>query len=78
MLVLHAKVQREGEVIHLVLGKLTGLSAALAAISEEKARFPLPQERGDEFHHGGGTQILETDPNSSLGTFISPICTSTP
>jgi error-prone DNA polymerase len=54
MLSVEAKVQREGQVVHLVVEKLTDLSAELAAISEEEAPFPLPHGRGDEFHHGDG------------------------
>ncbi len=54
MLLVEAKVQREGQVVHLVVDKLTDLSAELSAISEEAAPFPLPHGRGDEFHHGGG------------------------
>src|SRR3569833_3407186 len=55
MLLVEARVQREGQVVHLVVEKLTDLSAELAAISEEDAPFPLPHGRGDEFHHGGGS-----------------------
>jgi error-prone DNA polymerase len=54
MLLIDGKVQREGQVVHLVVQKLTDLSERLAAISEEEAPVPLPYGRGDEFHHGGG------------------------
>jgi error-prone DNA polymerase len=54
MLLVDAKVQREGQVVHLVVDALTDLSADLAGISEDEAPFPLPHGRGDEFHHGGG------------------------
>jgi error-prone DNA polymerase len=56
MLLVEAKVQREGLVVHLVVEKLTDLSEQLAAISEDEAPFPLPHGRGDEFHRGGGSQ----------------------
>jgi error-prone DNA polymerase len=54
MLQIEGKVQREGQVVHLVVDKLTDLSGRLAGISDE-APFPLPHGRGDEFHHGGGS-----------------------
>ncbi len=55
MLLVEAKVQREGLVVHLVVETLTDLSDRLAAISEDETPFPLPHGRGDEFHHGGGS-----------------------
>ena len=57
-----AKVQREGQVVHLVVEKLTDLSAELAAISEDEATFPLPHGRGDEYHHGGGSPDSRSRP----------------
>ncbi|TFF27538.1 error-prone DNA polymerase [Jiella endophytica] len=52
MLGAHGRVQREGEVVHLVVHRLTDLSALLAGIGERETPFPLPHGRGDEFHHG--------------------------
>ncbi|MAU97735.1 MAG: error-prone DNA polymerase [Fulvimarina sp.] len=52
MIAAHGRIQREGEVVHLVVHRLTDLSAALAGIGERDAPFPLPHGRGDEFHHG--------------------------
>ena len=52
MLAAHGRIQREGEVVHLVVHRLTDLSASLAGIGEREAPFPLPHGRGDEFHHG--------------------------
>jgi len=46
------KIQREGEVVHLVAHRLTDLSEALASVGERNHAFPLPHGRGDEFHHG--------------------------
>lgn len=54
MLLIDGRVQREGQVIHLVVDKLTDLSDRLASISEEETPYPLPHGRGDEFHHGSG------------------------
>jgi len=46
------RIQREGEVVHLVAHRLSDLSAELASVGDRDARFPLPHGRGDEFHHG--------------------------
>ncbi|ALJ12384.1 error-prone DNA polymerase [Sphingopyxis macrogoltabida] len=52
MLGVHGRVQREGEVVHIVAAKLVDLSPQLASLGERDAAFPLPHGRGDEFHHG--------------------------
>jgi error-prone DNA polymerase len=52
MIGVYGKIQREGEVVHLVAHRLTDLSAALASVGERDVAFPLPHGRGDEFHHG--------------------------
>ncbi len=52
MLGVQGRIQREGDVVHLVAAKLFDLSGQLAALSERDAAFPLPHGRGDEFHHG--------------------------
>ncbi|MBO0664433.1 error-prone DNA polymerase [Jiella sp. MQZ9-1] len=56
MLGAHGRIQREGDVVHLVVQKLADLSAKLASIGGREAHFPLPHGRGDEFHHGSPTQ----------------------
>lgn len=53
MIGVYGKIQREGEVVHLVAHRLTDLSAALASVSERDVAFPLPHGRGHEFHNGG-------------------------
>lgn len=50
MLAVRGKIQREGDVVHLVAHSLTDLSGELASVRE--APFPLPHGRGDEAHHG--------------------------
>lgn len=55
MIGVRGRVQREGEVVHLVVHHLTDLSPELASIGSREARFPLPHGRGDEFHHGSPT-----------------------
>ncbi|WCM27342.1 error-prone DNA polymerase [Sphingomonas sp. QA11] len=55
MVAVRGRVQREGEVVHLVAQRLTDLSAELASVGDRNGAFPLPHGRGDEFHHGSPT-----------------------
>ncbi|KYB45737.1 hypothetical protein AB664_34400, partial [Brucella anthropi] len=55
MMGVRGRVQREGEVVHIVVQHLTDLSHELASIGSRECRFPLPHGRGDEFHHGSPT-----------------------
>ena len=55
MIAVRGRVQREGEVVHLVAQRLTDLSAELGSVGERDEAFPLPHGRGDEFHHGSPT-----------------------
>jgi error-prone DNA polymerase len=55
MIAVRGRVQREGEVVHLVARRLTDLSAELASVGDRDSAFPLPHGRGDEFHHGSPT-----------------------
>ena len=52
MMAVHGRIQREGDVVHLVAQHLTDLSPALASVGDRDVVFPLPRGRGDEFHHG--------------------------
>jgi error-prone DNA polymerase len=52
MMAVHGRVQREGDVVHIIVHKLTDLSADLASVGHRDAPFPLPHGRGDEFHRG--------------------------
>ncbi|MGH7842281.1 MAG: error-prone DNA polymerase, partial [Candidatus Binataceae bacterium] len=52
MMAVDGRIQREGEVVHLVAHRLTDLSNALASVGCRDTIFPLPQGRGDELHHG--------------------------
>ncbi|MCC7428117.1 MAG: error-prone DNA polymerase [Alphaproteobacteria bacterium] len=54
MLAVRGRVQREGEVIHLVSRRLTDLSPLLEQIGARAEPFPLPTGRGDEARAGGG------------------------
>jgi error-prone DNA polymerase len=52
MISVQGRIQRQGDVVHLVANHLTDLSADLAGVGERDDGFPLPHGRGDEFHHG--------------------------
>src|SRR5215207_6089159 len=56
------KLQREGQVIHVIAEHLVDLSGLLGAVGERNAIFPLPHGRGDEAKHGSGP-----DPRDALG-----------
>ncbi|MCJ8056977.1 error-prone DNA polymerase [Shinella curvata] len=54
MLAINGKIQREGDVVHLVAQRLFDLSEDLSRLGERDEKFPLPHGRGDEFAHGNG------------------------
>jgi len=54
MLAVRGRIQREGEVVHLVAYQLADLSAELASVGSRDAIFPLPHGRGDQVTHAGG------------------------
>ncbi|ACA18837.1 DNA polymerase III, alpha subunit [Methylobacterium sp. 4-46] len=54
MMAARGRVQREGEVIHLVAEHLIDLSDLLAQVGGRGAPLPPPGGRGDEARHGGG------------------------
>jgi hypothetical protein len=54
MLAVKVRIQREGEVVHLVASQLTDLSAELATVGSRDAAFPLPHGRGDQVRQAGG------------------------
>ena len=49
MLAVRGRIQREGEVVHLVAYQLTDLSAELASVGARDAVFPLSHGRGDQY-----------------------------
>ncbi|MCV3243475.1 error-prone DNA polymerase [Mesorhizobium sp. ZC-5] len=55
MLSVRGRIQREGDVVHLVARHLKDLSGELASVGERDAGFRLPHGSGDEFHHGSPT-----------------------
>ncbi|MBF9232190.1 error-prone DNA polymerase [Microvirga alba] len=53
MVACRGRVQREGEVIHVVAEHLIDLSDLLRSVGERDEPFPLPHGRGDEAKTGG-------------------------
>ncbi len=53
MVAVWGRIQREGEVVHLVARRLTDLSPLLGSVGERDTEFPLPHGRGDQIRHGG-------------------------
>jgi error-prone DNA polymerase len=53
MLGVRGKLQREGEVMHIVAHDLTDLTPMLRSVGDRE-EFPIPHGRGDEAKHGGG------------------------
>lgn len=68
MLCVRGRIQREGEVVHLVAQRLRDFSAELAAVGQRDRPFPLPHGRGDEFHHGSPTPDPRDLPPKGLRT----------
>lgn len=54
MMAINGRIQREGEVVHLVAQQLFDLSGDLIGLADRDTEFRLPAGRGDEFGHGGG------------------------
>jgi error-prone DNA polymerase len=55
----HGRIQREGEVVHLVAHRLTDLSGELASIGDCDVPFPVPQGHGDGVKHDGSPDSHE-------------------
>jgi len=62
MLAVRGRIQREGEVVHLVAHQLADLSADLATVGSRDAAFPLAHGRGDQVKAGGGPDPSELPP----------------
>ncbi|TPI10297.1 DNA polymerase III subunit alpha [Mesorhizobium sp. B4-1-3] len=53
MVAARGRIRREGEVVHLVVRKISDLSAELASVGEREGSFPVPHARGDQVRNGG-------------------------
>ena len=63
MIAARGRIQREGEVVHLVAHQLTDLSAELATVGRRNTAFPLLQGHGDQVTHAvGGPDRRERQP----------------
>ena len=62
MIACHGRVQREGEVIHVVTDRLEDLSDSLRSVGERDEPFPITHGRGD-----GATHPAGRDPRSGPG-----------
>jgi error-prone DNA polymerase len=63
MMAVQGRVQREGEVVHVVAQRLADLSADLARVGEREGAFPQHHGRGDQVtHQGGGPDPREMQP----------------
>jgi error-prone DNA polymerase len=65
MLRVDGRIQREGDVVHLIAHRLYDLSNALAEIGDRDDAFPLPHGRGDEGHTGGTGPDPRSQPKSA-------------
>jgi error-prone DNA polymerase len=63
MIACRGRVQREGDVIHVVAEHFIDLSDLLRGVGARTESFPLPHGRGDEVKHGGA-------PDPRLGSGI--------
>ncbi|QEE43765.1 DNA polymerase III subunit alpha (plasmid) [Rhizobium sp. WL3] len=52
MMAIQGKIQREGDVVHLIARQLEDLSCHLSALADQDTQFRNPTGRGDEFAHG--------------------------
>ncbi|SCB37508.1 error-prone DNA polymerase [Rhizobium hainanense] len=52
MMAINGRIQREGDVVHLVAQQLLDLSGDLSGLADRDMDFRLPTGRGDEFAHG--------------------------
>ena len=53
MMSIYGKLQREGEVVHLIARSLSDMTAELASVGGRDGDFAMRHGRGDEFAHGG-------------------------
>lgn len=68
MIAVRGRIQREGEVVHLVAHRIVDLSAELAGVGEREASFPLPYGRGDQVRNGGSGPDPREQPPKTVRT----------
>ncbi|TPP05868.1 error-prone DNA polymerase [Rhizobium glycinendophyticum] len=64
LMAINGRIQREGDVVHLVAQQLFDLSSDLSGLADRDTEFKLTTGRGDEFAHGsaGGGDTRERAP----------------
>ncbi|CDZ45979.1 Nucleic acid binding, OB-fold, tRNA/helicase-type [Neorhizobium galegae bv. officinalis] len=67
MMAINGRIQREGEVVHLVAQQIFDLSGDLVGLADGDEEFKLPAGRGDEFARGGGP-----DPRDKPKPVVTP------
>ncbi|MCR6502053.1 error-prone DNA polymerase [Shinella sp. CPCC 101442] len=65
MVAINGKIQREGDVVHLVAQQMFDLSDDLGKLGERDEQFPLPHGRGDEFARGNGAPDSRERPKAA-------------
>jgi len=73
MMAIQGKIQKEGEVVHLIARQLEDLSGDLSALADRDTEFKNPSGRGDEFAHGspgGGDARDQPPPNKVRDMFV--------
>jgi error-prone DNA polymerase len=70
IMAVYGRVQREGEVVHLIAHRLTDLSPELASVGDRDGAFPVPHGRGDQAKTGGGPDPRETLGRNARETYV--------
>ncbi|ACM36640.1 MULTISPECIES: error-prone DNA polymerase [Rhizobium/Agrobacterium group] len=75
MMAIHGRIQREGEVVHLIAQQLFDLTSDLSGLADRDMEFKLPTGRGDEFAHGspGGGDSRDRSPPKPRDIVV-PLC----
>ncbi|MCJ9720120.1 error-prone DNA polymerase [Agrobacterium sp. SHOUNA12C] len=60
MMAINGRIQREGEVVHLVAQQLFDFSGDLSGLADRDQSFTLPFTKADYFTHGGGPDPRES------------------
>ena len=71
MMGVFGRVQREGEVVHIVVHRVTDLSEQLATLGHRHAAFPPAGGRGDQAKTGGGPDSREVLAHKARDIHIS-------
>jgi error-prone DNA polymerase len=73
IIAVRGRVQREGEVVHIVANRLTNLSAEIASKGNGDEAFPRLHGRGDQAVYGGGLDPREAKAPKIRETYITEL-----